>query len=171
MFKTLKTTTPKATHCWSCTAQLNAIFRRRIQCGGDGCKHTICRQCAATLRIANKKIRVCYICCEKMSAYLKTAKTIIADGDAKRERRTNLDAANGEAEETETPAPPQFLSMEEQITQQREFIKRMEALMMNSTRRQSPAADPPALLVVPKAQSIQLVQATTHPFPHQDSHE
>ncbi|CAK4643260.1 unnamed protein product, partial [Aphanomyces euteiches] len=82
---------------------------------------------------------------------------------------------NGEAKETrllkiETPAPPQVLSMEEQIAQRREIIKHMEALMVNSRRRQNPAMDPPALLVVP---NDQLVQAATQrrPSSHQDSRE
>ncbi|CAK4637821.1 unnamed protein product [Aphanomyces euteiches] len=83
-----------------------------------------------------------------------------------------------EAEETqhieiETPAPRQALSLQEQIAQQRIIIREMEAVMMMNWRRRQDdlAMDPLALLVVPKAPSIQPVQGATHPFPHQDSQE
>ncbi|KAG9402972.1 hypothetical protein AC1031_006511 [Aphanomyces cochlioides] len=163
MFKMLKTKTPKSTHCWSCTAQLNAIFRRRIQCGGDDCKHTICRECATTLRISNKKVRVCYICCEKVTSesYLKTTTKTIAHGDAKRERRTNLDA---------TPEPLDIAMIEACIEEDAKFLQTMQEYMMNTHRLENTDSSRSTMVVVvllPRPKSLDSMHSTQREEDHE----
>ncbi|KAG9402971.1 hypothetical protein AC1031_006510 [Aphanomyces cochlioides] len=178
--------TPKPTHCWSCENKFNLLTGHALKCAGPDCRRTICRECVAITTIFHEKLRFCPLCfsyiysppTRRSAPHRKTPTSARANTLSSPTLSPVKLTTNGEAKETrilkiETPAPPQVLSMEEQVAQQREIIKHMEALMMNSRRRQGPATDPPALLVVPKDQSIQPVQAATQrrPSPHQDSRE
>ncbi|KAH9120594.1 hypothetical protein AeMF1_007315 [Aphanomyces euteiches] len=185
MFDIFKPKSPKPTHCWSCDKKFHLFTRHAIKCAGPDCRHTVCHKCVATMQIYHKKLRFCQLCfanimsppTRRSTPRKKTPTSVHAISSPALSPITPI--TKTEAEETqhlqiETPAPRQAFSLQEQIAQQRIVIREMEAVMtMNWRRRQDDLAmDPLALLVVPNDQSIQPIQAaTTHPFPHQDSHE
>ncbi|KAG9402973.1 hypothetical protein AC1031_006516 [Aphanomyces cochlioides] len=181
MFDIFKPKSPKPTHCWSCEKKFHLFTRHAIKCAGPDCRHTVCHKCVATMRIYHKNLRFCQLCFTNIMSPPTRRSTPRKKTSAHAISSPALSpitpTTKTEAEETqhlkiETPAPRQALSLQEQIAQRRIIIREMEAvMMMNARRRQDLAMDPLALLVVPKAQSTQPVQAATHPFPHQDSHE
>ncbi|KAH9118578.1 hypothetical protein LEN26_012030 [Aphanomyces euteiches] len=66
MFSIFKSKTHKPTHCWTCAKKFRIFTCHANECAD--CGRSICRDCAVSMRILNKKIKLCFECCGTLTS-------------------------------------------------------------------------------------------------------
>ncbi|KAH9107296.1 hypothetical protein LEN26_008634 [Aphanomyces euteiches] len=160
MFSIFKSKTHKPTHCWTCAKKFRIFTCHANECAD--CGRSICRDCAVSMRILNKKIKLCFECCGTLTS---------------RRSRPTMTTTPSETNNTLVLSPPQaashdsrgpcesilFSTVGSDLEEERELMQQVDACLsfLDITQDETTASTTTITVAVVAFESVTTYQRTT----------